>query len=72
MSKKFELLKELGFSDQFIEAIQKVEFDELTCSNIYESTSFLEPISLYPNDLSEIIIDKTVKPLSLMFNSVSK
>ncbi|MDC9721152.1 MAG: hypothetical protein PSN34_00080 [Urechidicola sp.] len=70
MENKEELLKLLGFSEELIEKINNDTFDEVTYSSIPESTSVIEPFTLIPTDLNDIVIEKTQKPQSLVYNSV--
>lgn len=72
MDKKEDLLKLLGFSDELIEKINDHTFEDAEFTSIPESTSVVEPFEIIPTDLKDVIIDKTQKPQSLVYNSTAE
>ncbi len=69
MDYKTELLKKLGFSDSFIKQVNEETIKDLPFAKSPDSTSLVEPFDIAPSDSNEIIIQKTSKPQSMVYNS---
>ncbi len=71
MEEKNAILKKLGFSEEFIKMVEEDSFDSPSYHVIGDSTSAPQPLDVSPNDSNSIIIEKTPKPLSMVYNSPS-
>lgn len=70
MEERNEILKKLGFSDSFIEKVNEETFEEISLITFPESASFVESFDIAPIDTNQIVIDKTIKPQSIVINSI--
>jgi hypothetical protein len=64
MDTKAKLLKDLGFSDNFIKVIEKGSFDYNINSSEYIIPHF-EAFNIKISDFTSLIIEKSVEPLNL-------
>lgn len=70
MDKKEELLKLLGFSDKLIEKINDSPFENTEFISVPLSNSVIEPFTIIPTDLQDVIINKTKEPQNIIYNSI--
>lgn len=63
------LLKELGFSDEFIKLVEEDD-DTIYMPNVVRDIAIIDPLeSIRPDDLTELVIKRTDPPVSPIVSS---
>lgn len=70
MKNKFDVLRELGYSDEFIRQIEDDSEEKNSVVIIPNNIAITDNISVYQNDFTEMIIDKSIKPQSFIISSI--
>lgn len=63
MKNKIELLKQLGFSDEYLMYISE-EFPQIINAERLDDGYIFEEINVYPTEVAYPIIDKTEEPVN--------
>jgi hypothetical protein len=67
MENKNKLLRDLGYSDELIQAFENNSVLDYSFIDSQNSYSSFESIELNPVDLNEITLEKTDKPINLFY-----
>ena len=70
MENKNKLLKDLGYSDELIQAFENSKVQEYSFIDSHSSFSTFEAIVINPIDLNEIVLERTNKPTNLFYSDL--
>ena len=68
MENRDQVLKQLGFSDELIQAVNDFVPYEYPFINSESSMSVFDPIDVTPADSTNIIIEKTAEPVKFIYS----
>jgi hypothetical protein len=70
MENKNKILKELGFSDELIQAFAENDISNCFYSEADNNIISFESVEIIPIDINEMVIDKSEKPINIVYNEL--
>lgn len=70
MKDKVKLLKELGFSEDFIKVLEDIKENEINNLDSNASINPFEAVNMKSSDMNDLVIEKSVKPISNVYSDM--